>query len=130
MLEKLLSSASTERLKQGLDAAWLRNDVISQNIANADTPGYRRKEVNFEEYLDSEMKTGRISKGQTALSGGESGMSVTTDQVSEDTRIDGNNVDIEQEMALMAMNSIKYNTMVQRLTGRYATLKNVIAGGK
>lgn len=130
MLEKLLSSASTERLKQGLDAAWLRNDVIAQNIANVDTPGYRRKEVLFEEYLDSEMKTGKLSHGESRLNGAGTGMTVREDPVTESYRVDGNNVDVEREMALMAMNSIKYSTMVQRLTGSYSTLKSVIAGGK
>jgi flagellar basal-body rod protein FlgB len=51
-----------DMLKRGLDAAWLRNDVISQNIANVDTPNYKRKEVRFEEFLNAEMKTSRIDR--------------------------------------------------------------------
>ena len=66
MLSNLLFTKNN--IERGLDAAWLRNDVIAQNIANVDTPGYKRKIVQFEEFLDNEMKTGRISHGKTKLS--------------------------------------------------------------
>jgi flagellar basal-body rod protein FlgB len=57
-------------------------------------------------------------------------MLVSEDNVSESYRIDGNNVDIEREMALMAMNNVKYNTMIQRLSGSYSSLRSVIRGGR
>jgi flagellar basal-body rod protein FlgB len=115
-------------IQQGLDAAWLRNDVISQNIANVDTPGYKRKVVRFEEYLDNEMKTSRISQGMTKIS--SHGMHITEDPTNSSYRSDGNNVDIEHEMALMAANSIRYNTLIQRMNGDFQKLKTVIKGGR
>jgi len=115
-------------IERGLNAAWLRNDVISQNIANVDTPGYKRKVVRFEEFLDNEMKTGRISQGKTNLS--SNGMQITEDPTNSSYRSDGNNVDIEHEMALMAANSIRYNTLIQRMNGDFQKLKTVIRGGR
>ena len=67
MLNKLLFPKNN--LEKSLDASWLRNDIISQNIANVDTPNYKRKEVKFEEYLNSEMKYSRISNGKSRLQG-------------------------------------------------------------
>ena len=57
-------------------------------------------------------------------------MLVTEDNASASYRIDGNNVDIEREMALMSMNNLKYNTLVQKITGEFSKLRTVIRGGK
>jgi flagellar basal-body rod protein FlgB len=125
LLGKLLFP--NRQLEKSLDAAWLRNEVISGNIANADTPGYKRKEVQFEQFLNSEMKNSRIEKGQTHLSGGN-GMKVVEDHSNYSYRLDGNNVDMEREMAQMAMNTLRYNTLIQRLNGQFSKLRNVIRG--
>ncbi len=126
MLSNLLFTKNN--IERGLDAAWLRNDVISQNIANVDTPGYKRKVVRFEEFLENEMKTGRISQGKTKLS--SNGIQITEDPANSSYRSDGNNVDIEHEMALMAANSIRYNTLIQKMNGDFQKLKTVIRGGR
>lgn len=115
-------------VERALDAAWLRNDVISQNIANVDTPGYKRKVVRFEEFLNSEMKTGKINSGESKLY--SAGMNVVEDPAASSYRSDGNNVDIENEMALLAANNLRYNTLIQRVNGNFAKLKSVIRGGR
>ncbi len=126
MLSNLLFSK--KNIEQALDVSWLRNDVISQNIANVDTPGYKRKVVKFEELLDSEMKTGRISQGTSRISG--ESMQITEDPSNSSYRSDGNNVDVEHEMALLAANSIRYNTLIQKMNGDFQKLRNVIKGGR
>jgi len=106
-------------LEKALDAAWLRNEVISQNIANIDTPGYKRKTVVFEDYLNDAIdKVDSID------------IRVTQDNKNLSMRQDGNNVDIESEMASMAANSIKYNTLVQSLNAGFNRLKSVISEGR
>ncbi len=125
MLGKLLFP--NRQLEKSLDAAWLRNEVISGNVANADTPGYKRKEVQFEQLLSSEMKNSQIESGQTRLSG-SSGVKVVEDHSSYSYRLDGNNVDMEREMAQMAMNTLRYNTLIQRMNGQFSKLRNVIRG--
>jgi flagellar basal-body rod protein FlgB len=114
-------------LQKALDASWLRIEVISNNIANVDTPGYKRKTVKFEEFLSSEMKTGKISKGQTRLK--SSDIMVSHDYSTLSYRSDGNNVDIENEMAELATNSLRYNTLIQKMNGDFQNLRKVIRGG-
>ena len=117
-----------QNLERSLDATWLRNSVISQNIANVDTPGYKRKVVKFEEFLNDEMKTGKITNGTSRAQA--DGIQITEDPVGSSYRSDGNNVDIENEMALLAANSLRYNTLIQRMNGDFQRLRNVIKGGR
>jgi len=114
-------------VQKALDAAWLRNEVISNNIANVDTPGYKRKTVKFEEFLSSEMKTGRIGKGRTRLQSSQ--IIVSRDYSTLSYRSDGNNVDIENEMAELAANSLRYDTLIQKMNGDFQNLRKVIRGG-
>ncbi len=125
MLNKLLFPKNN--LEKSLDASWLRNNVISQNIANVDTPGYKRKEVQFEEFLNSEMKHSRISNGKSRIQG-SGDIKVIEENKNYSYRLDGNNVDIEREMAKMAANSLKYNTLIQRINGQFNKLRTVIRG--
>jgi len=115
-------------IERGLDAAWLRNTVISQNIANVDTPGYKRKVVQFEEFLSNEMKNGKISQGRSRLYGDD--IRIIEDPTESSYRSDGNNVDIENEMALLAANTLRYNTLIQKMNGDFQKLKLVIKGGR
>jgi flagellar basal-body rod protein FlgB len=117
----------THKVEKALDAAWLRNEVISQNIANVDTPGYKRKAVQFEEFLNNEMQSGQISQGKSKLAGGD--INVIEDPSGSSYRSDGNNVDIENEMALLSANSIRYNTLIQKISGDFQKLRSVIKGG-
>ena len=123
-------------LEKSLNATWLRNDVIAQNIANDDTPMYKRKDVAFEDVLNASVNkleakvtnkrhipfnTGNIDNIQPQITESNSDVSM---------RIDGNNVDIDNEMASLAKNTIKYNTLVQMINGSYSKIKNVISEGR
>jgi flagellar basal-body rod protein FlgB len=125
LLNKLLFPKNN--LEKSLDASWLRNDIISQNIANVDTPNYKRKEVKFEEYLNSEMKYSRISNGKSRLKG-SGDIKVIEDHRNYSYRLDGNNVDIEREMAKLAVNTLRYNTLIQRMSGQFNKIRTVIRG--
>jgi flagellar basal-body rod protein FlgB len=118
-----------QNLEKALDAAWIRNDVISQNIANVDTPGYKRKTVMFEEFLNNEMRMGRIAQGTSAISD-NSPIKIVEDPADSSYRSDGNNVDIENEMALLAANQIRYSTLIQKMNGDFQRLRSVITGGR
>ena len=126
MISNLLFT--NRNIEQALDASWIRNNVISQNIANVDTPGYKRKVVQFEEFLDSEMKSGQISQGTSKLI--SSDIQITEDPTNSSYRSDGNNVDIENEMALLSANSLRYNTLIQKMNGDFQKLRTVIKGGR
>lgn len=134
MIDKLLSN--TNVMQKSLDAAWSRNEIISQNIANVDTPGYKRKDVAFEEYLINSKK--RITGNRTDVRHIPISPSdidsveptVTQDYSKLSMRIDGNNVDIDTEMADLAKNSIKFNALTQMLNGSFSKIKSVISEGR
>ncbi|NLV37444.1 MAG: flagellar basal body rod protein FlgB [Clostridiaceae bacterium] len=136
MFEKLTSHL---RLREKtLDATWARNEVIAQNIANVDTPGYKKSSVTFEEHLDSAMDSRgfrgnttddrHIPIGKTDVE--KVNIRVTRDYKNLSTRLDENNVDVETEMASLAKNNIRYNTLIQSVSNSYQTIKSVINGGR
>lgn len=136
MFEKLTSHLNLR--EKALDAAWLRNEVIAQNIANVDTPGYKRKNVSFEEYLDQAMDDGGFKGNVTdsrhfQIGAGDAEnvpIRVTSDFSNLSTRLDGNNVDIEKEMADSAKNDIRYNTLIQSVSDSYRKLMTAITEGR
>lgn len=136
MLNRILNK--TNVLEKALDATWLRNEVITQNIANVDTPGYKRKTVQFEQMLNSALEQKEI-EGATShprhIPIGRSSIEkvpirVTQDNASLNYRLDGNNVDIENEMAEEGKNIIQYNTLAQKLNGEFRKLKSAISEGR
>lgn len=125
-------------IEKALDASWFRNEAISQNIANVDTPNYKRKTVLFEECLDQAIDESRVKGRKTHerhLAVGGSAIDsvnpvVTYDHKALSYRLDGNNVDIEYESASMAKNTIKYNVLVQSLNAGFRRLRSVISEGR
>lgn len=134
MWDKLFSAVDC--LSEGTDATWLRNEVISNNIANADTPGFKASQVRFEDVMASavasdgglEMKTTNPGHLQNNLSGiGAVQPEVTTDSTTS-YRIDGNNVDIEAQMTALAQNSLEYYTFVSKINTEFDKLNMAIRG--
>ena len=111
-------------LSKAADASWLRNNLISNNIANNDTPGYKRKDVQFESYLAMELIRGASLKHRVAntdlsrLDG-----TAYTDYASLSYRADGNNVDIHTENTYLAENQIRYYTLLDSMTQEFSRLK-------
>lgn len=135
MLDRVLGRTKT--LEKALDASWLRNEAISQNIANVDTPGYKKKTVSFEEHLnqytDNSVKGIRTDNRHIPI--GENNVYDIEIKVSEDNkslsmRLDGNNVDIDSEMSELAKNNLKYNTLIQSMNTQFKRLKSVISEGR
>jgi len=126
LLNKLLFSG--REIEKALDVAWKRNEIISENIANVDTPRYKRKDVQFKDYFTSELKRSGISGLKSRLSGGED-IKIVYDNSNYSYRLDGNNVDIEREMAIMAENTIRYYTLINRINGQLSKIRTIIKGG-
>ena len=113
-------------LEKGLDASWTRNSVISNNIANVDTPGYKRKDVQFEEYLRNEIGYTDSLDDEVADADLDALRTTTyTEYANVSYRIDGNNVDIDTESAELAKNQIKYYTMLDSVSQEFSRLKAV-----
>jgi flagellar basal-body rod protein FlgB len=120
-------------LEQGLEYSSLKQKVISHNIANVDTPNYKAKEVHFKAELNRAIRS--LEAHRTHPKHFEF-KNVLHSNFSVTTRNDviynhnGNNVDIDKEMSDLAANQIYYNALVERLNGKFNSLKNVIRGGK
>jgi flagellar basal-body rod protein FlgB len=133
LIEKTFTSIKLS--EKALDAAWLRNKTISQNIANADTPEYKRKTVKFEELLNSASNrrfTGSNANDMHIQIGNLDNIDikVLTDNKHLSSRLDGNNIDIDNEMTSMAKNTIKYNVLIQNINAGFRRLKSVINEGR
>ncbi|CCO09159.1 flagellar basal body rod protein FlgB [Desulforamulus hydrothermalis] len=119
-------------LKQGLDAGSLRQRVIAHNLANLNTPGFKKSYVSFEDRLKAALsKEGVPLKGTHPLHMGTAGPAVKPEvkQVKDSTmRYDGNNVDIDEEMVNLAAATIQYDLLGQGLIDRYNILSLVIGG--
>lgn len=117
-------------LDKAADASNLRNELISNNIANVDTPGYKRKDINFESILQAEL-SGEKSLYQAVKSANEElstlDPQVYTDNASLSYRLDGNNVDIASEEAYLAENQIKYQALVDLMSQEFSRYKSVLS---
>jgi len=114
-------------LSKTLDVAAARQKTIANNIANVETPGYKRQYVSFEEELRLvlERKNGhQIREGLRDLS-----PSVRTDVVSP-SRPGGNNVNIDVEISDLAKVSLKYKAAATLLELKSGMLRSAINGGK
>lgn len=112
------------------DASWTRNSVISNNIANVDTPGYKRKDVQFELYLQEELSGGGSLDEEVAQADLDVLDGTTyTDYGTVSYRLDGNNVDIDTENSYLAQNQIKYYTVLDSISQEFSRLKTVIKNG-
>ncbi|MDY2790248.1 MAG: flagellar basal body rod protein FlgB [Lachnospiraceae bacterium] len=119
-------------LDRGADAAATRNTVLSNNIANVDTPNYKRKDVAFNAYLEEAMigpgdLDERVAKINTRLE--EINCSVYTDNVNLSYRADGNNVDISTENVYLAENQIRYNALVDSMNQEFSRISTALGKG-
>ena len=119
-------------LDKAADASWLRNEAISNNIANVDTPNYKRQDVSFETELQHALRSSKYvsldDKVESLNSGRLSHIEPRTyiDHAGFSYRLDGNNVDIDTENVELASNQIKYNALVQSIDQEFKNLKSVI----
>lgn len=129
MIHMVLSNAYDyiNVLDKAADASWVRNDVLANNIANADTPNYKRKDVQFETYLSNAV-AGTDSLDETVANIDLSTLESTTytEQAGLSYREDGNNVDISTENVELAKNQLKYYTLMNSVNQEFGRLKSAM----
>lgn len=116
-------------LDKAADASWLRNEAISNNIANADTPGYKRQDVAFESVLQQALGHSRYESTDSKvadLTSRSLSPTVFTDYANYSYRLDGNNVDIENENVYLAENQLKYQGLLMSITQEFSNLQTVM----
>jgi flagellar basal-body rod protein FlgB len=137
-----LDAPHLRNMRMGLDLTWKRMEVTGHNIANINTPHYKAQKLEFENLLlakinesrprlyahemryTSEQLHERRMRELAAIRPG-----IYTDEVTE-TRIDGNNVDIDFEFLQLSKQRIHYDYLVQRIAGAYSSLRHAISEGR
>ncbi len=116
-------------LDKAADASWIRNDAISNNIANADTPGYKRQDVNFETQLAKALHSSRYTSVDSKVH------NVKLNRLNPITyrdysgfsyRIDGNNVDPDTEAVYLAKNQVVYRGLELSMNQEFRNLQAVL----
>ena len=134
LIDRLLFSDNVpSMLKKALDFQSQRHLLISSNISNLDTPGYKAKDIDFKSQLasaigrsnDLAMKvTHPVHFGPGASS--LKSMQPQTFVESDEPRSNGNNVNIDKEMAKLAENQIAYSATIQLMSKRSSTIRAAI----
>jgi len=129
----------TRALGASVNLRQVRNNIISSNIANAETPGFQAKKVDFEEALSRALDMEGMGTPEGAspehFPVGRGALSRIKADIYENPDVevsnDGNTVDVEKEMASLAENSIMYKAAIQLINKKMAALKYAVGeGGK
>ncbi|WP_080874764.1 flagellar basal body rod protein FlgB [Oceanobacillus timonensis] len=127
-----LFSGTIDQLENSIQYASAKNNAISNNISNADTPNYKADQVTFKSALENEM-AGLQTKTTNERHLNSSGEDNKPYRISKDTSTtynhNGNNVDMDKEMSELAKNQIYYNSLIDRMNGKFNSLQSVIRGG-
>lgn len=114
-------------LDKAADASLKRNEVIVNNLANVDTPGYKRKDVMFESFLIQELiGDNSLDKRVAGARYDALDARVYTDHASLSYRLDGNNVNIDTESANLAQNQIRYYALLDSMSQEFNRIKAVL----
>ena len=115
-------------LDRAADASWMREKAITHNIANVDTPGYKRQDVEFDTTLKRAIirtKQDDVLGAATNLDAASLQPKVFTDYAGYSYRLDGNNVDIDTENVELASEQIKYQALTQSMSQEFTRFKAV-----
>jgi flagellar basal-body rod protein FlgB len=105
----------SDSLEQYMNVISVRQKLVASNIANADTPGYKTQDVDFQASLRS------------ALDGGDSPATVQVSGLA--VRNDGNNVDLDREARLLAENAMRFNLAASLMHSELQQVREAIKGG-
>jgi len=120
-------------LDKAADGSWQRNEAIANNIANINTPGYKRKDVSFQAELQHALKASKYTSLDQKVEELNKGNRLShieprtyVDHAEYSYRLDGNNVDVDNENVELASNQIVYQAIVQSINSEFQNLKTVI----
>ncbi|NIM06550.1 MAG: flagellar basal body rod protein FlgB [Armatimonadetes bacterium] len=128
MSSDTLSDVASAALEKALDGTAARHRTLANNIANVDTPGFRRREVAFHDALRGALKSANDSE-QTLARLKRVRPRKFVDRT-RSARADGNTVNIETEMGELAKNTLEYEADVQLLLSKLRMLRTAISGGR
>nr|WP_026680887.1 flagellar basal body rod protein FlgB [Priestia megaterium] len=128
-----LFGGTIHTLENSLNYASAKNRAISTSLANIDTPNYKAKDVVFKNVLSDAMASNieakrTNSKHLSFQNNSNSYKTVTKQNTSYGHN--GNNVDVDKEMAELAENQIYYQALVDRINGKFGSLQTALRGGR
>jgi flagellar basal-body rod protein FlgB len=123
ILQNLFGPAS-ENYARSLNRLSQRQSVLTGNLANINTPGYKRRDVDFA--IELKQAEGGLQGGLLGDGGDEGAMTIEPGEV----RVDGNGVDMEREVYEIGENEVRYQAMTQMARGYFKGLRNVIREGR
>ncbi len=121
----MLFNSVTGVMERALDLNWIRQQLISNNIANVDTPNYKRMDIDFKSSLVKALDEQSVTQSGTDAVKPEF---VVSDDLTHNN--DGNSVDIEKEMAEQAVNSLQYALLTRLVSDQLSMLKTAISEGR
>ncbi len=116
-------------LDKAADASWLRNETIANNIANVDTPGYKREDITFESELSKALKHSSYESMDSKvknLTNRDLEARTYKDYSGYSYRLDGNNVDIETENTMLAKNQLMYEGLLNSISQEFSNLQTAM----
>ncbi len=108
-------------LERAMDVSWFRQQLIANNIANVDTPQYKREDIDFQKTLANALSNG--ASGEADLD------PVFIDSGQYSGSNNGNNVDMENEIAQQDINLLQYESLARLESDQLTMLKTAITGG-
>lgn len=122
-----LDTVSSSLLSKDLDGLWVRQQAISDNMANFETPGYKTKQVSFENQLRDQLADAGASDEKT-IENIDGVTPAETEDSDETFRADGNGVDLEQQMIDMARTSTNYSYSLRQMDDYFSRLHTAVTG--
>jgi flagellar basal-body rod protein FlgB len=120
-------------LARFLDGGAARHQAIAANLANQDTPGYHAVDVSFQEALsgaaESSLAPLATHPGHVSIDPATA-VNLTTATAGRSTRLDGNTVNVEHEMAKLAENTLMYQAGTELISAKFRLLKTAIREGR
>jgi flagellar basal-body rod protein FlgB len=125
MIDPIFQSDNYQLARKLLDASVLRQEAIATNVANAETPGFRRLDLapDFATQLKARMAAGDLASTADTLR-----PQLAEDQHARTVRPDGNTVEIERELMLMNRNAVEYDFLSEIVSRNIKQLKVAITG--
>ncbi len=122
MIEALFSNNNYVASKAMLDVTQLRHEALAANIANVETPGYKRVDVSkdFTKEFSARFHEGNVQQSPAAT--------LTEDTDATSKRRDGNSVELDKELLAMSGNSLQYDALTDFVSGSLKQLKIAITG--
>ncbi|ADH99246.1 flagellar basal body rod protein FlgB [Salisediminibacterium selenitireducens] len=132
----IINNPLNQLLETSLNASARRQDTISDNVANVDTPNYKAKKTVFNHQLqramdDQRLRANRLDDRHIEFGGPpRSDAPHIIERTNTQYNHNGNNVDIDKEMADMAENQIYYNALIDRMNGRFNSVRTAMGRGR